>query len=477
MRWSAFDVFVRLGMQFGISIVLARLLTPEDFGVIAMLSLFMGVAGIFADSGFGSALNQRQNTTHTDESTVFFFNLGMGALAALLLCAAAPWIAEFFKQPVLQQLTYAMAFNLFLGVFGAIHTTLLNKEMNYKVITKVGVFSSMAGGAVAIYMASQGYGVWSLAGFALVSSIVTVMLLWLWHPWRPACVFSIASLRSLFNFGGYAMASSLLDVFATNLNAILIGKLYSVRDAGLFERAQRTQQMPASIMMGVVNRVAFSTFASVAEDKARLARGLRQALSIAMFVNIPASVGMIILAEPLILTLLGTQWLPCVPILQVLGLCGLLVPLHSLNLNILRAQGRTDLNFRIAMLKKTFAISLVAISSLFGVMAMAWAQLVISIFAYFLNTRYTNILLGYSGWKQLSDLKMNFVVAMPMSLVVYFMNQMLQVAPIFKLITISICGAVIYLLTCRLLCNDLLVQFLNMAGLKQKHAQPSAPLD
>lgn len=464
-------MFMRQGVQFVVSIVLARILVPEDFGVIAMLAMFIGVAGVFIDSGFSSALIQRQNTTHTDESTVFFFNLGMGAVAALLLCAAAPWIATFFKQPVLQYLTYAMAFNLFVNAFGSIHNTLLSKEMNFKTLAKVGVVSSVVAGALAIYMASQGYGVWSLAGHSVVSGIVTVLLLWLWHPWRPAWTFSFASLRSFFRFGGYTMAATLTDVFSTNLYLIMIGKMYSVRDVGFYDRAQRTQQLPITLMMGIINRVAYSAFATVSEDKARLVRGLRQAQAVSMFVNIPILVGVIILAEPLVLTLFGAQWLPCVPILQVLGLGGLIWPLHVLNLNILIAQGRSDLFFKITMFKKVFTISLTVAASFYGVMAIAWSQVVISIFAYFVNTHYTKVLLGYSGWKQLSDLAVNFVAVIPMAVAVYLMIDMMQASPFIKLIVASIMGGVIYLLTCRLLCAELLNECLSMAGVRKRPAQ------
>ena len=185
-------------MQFVITIVLAHILAPEDFGVIAILAIFIGVASIFIDSGFSSALIQRQGTTHADESTVFFFNLGMGTMTAVLLCVAAPWIALFFEQPELQYLSYAMAFSLFVGAFGSIQTTLLSKEMNFKATAKVGLVSSVVAGALAVYMASQGYGVWSLAGHSVASAIVTALLLWLWHPWRPTWIFSFASLRSFF---------------------------------------------------------------------------------------------------------------------------------------------------------------------------------------------------------------------------------------------------------------------------------------
>ncbi len=466
-KWSAVDVFVRHGMQFVVSVVLARLLVPEDFGMIAMLAMFVSVAGIFIDSGFSAALIQRQNTTRAEESTVFYFNLGMGALTALLLCAAAPWIAAFFKHPALQYLSYAMAVNLFVGALGGMHTTLLSKEMNFRVLAKVGVVSSMAAGGLAIYMASQGYGVWSLAGHSVASGIITVLLLWRWHPWRPEWTFSLASLRSFFRFGGYTMAATLTDVFSSNLYLILIGKMYSVRDVGLYSRAQNTQQLPVTLMMGVINRVAFSTFASVAEDKARLVRGLRQAQALSMLVSLPVSVGVIILAEPLVLTLFGAQWQPCVPILQVLGVGGLLWPLHVLNLNVLSAQGRADLFFWLTIFKKAFAITLTVAASFYGVMAIAWAQVAISILVYFANTHYTRVFLGYSGWKQLGDLAVNFVSVIPMAIAVYLINEMMLASHFVKLVTASIVGGGIYWLTCRWLCAELLDECLEMAGLRK----------
>ncbi|MEO8331307.1 MAG: oligosaccharide flippase family protein, partial [Gallionella sp.] len=326
-------------------------------------------------------------------------------------------------------------------------------------------------GVVAIYMASRGYGVWSLAGNSVASGIITVLLLWLWHPWRPVWAFSFSSLRSFFRFGGYQMAATLTDVFSTNLYLILIGKMYSVRDVGFYDRAQRTQQLPITLMMGIINRVAYSTFATVAEDKARLVRGLRQAQAISMFVNMPVLVGIIILAEPLVLTLFGAQWLPSVPILQVLALGGLLWPLHVLNLSILQAQGRADLFFWITIFKKVITISLTVAASFYGVMAIAWAQVVISIFGYLVNTHYTKVLLGYSGWKQLSDLNANFLAVIPMGIAVYLMNDMIQTLPLIKLIVASILGGGIYFLTCRLLCAELLNECLMLAGVRARPVQ------
>jgi teichuronic acid exporter len=470
-KWSALDVFMRQGVQFVITVILARILTPEEFGVVALLSLFVGVAAVFIDGGLSSALVQRRNTTQADESTVFFFNLGMGAVSGVLICAAAPWVAVFFNQPVLQYLSYAMALSLFVGAFGSIHTALLNKEMNFKITAKVGAVSSVVGGTVAIYMASQGYGVWSLVGHTVASGIGTVLSLWVWHPWRPGWNFSVASLRSLFRFGGYEMASTLLDVFYTNLYSILIGKMYSVRDVGLFNRARNTQLVPVMVMLSIVQRVAYSAFSSVAEDKARLIRGLRQAQAVAMFVNMPIMVGVILLAEPLVLTLFGNQWLPCVPMLQVLGLGGILWPLSILNLNMLRAQGHSGLRLRIEVIKKGVAIILTVAASYYGIMAIAWAQVVVSVCTYFLNTHYTKVLLAYSGLNQLRDLSMNFVAVIPMTAAVYLITDMMETLPIIELVLAGALGCGVYLLTCRLLCAELLNESLVLAGMRTRPVQ------
>lgn len=470
-KWSALDVFIRQGTQFVVTIALARILTPEDFGVIAMLALFVAVGTACIDSGLSSALVQRQNVTHTEKSTVFFFNLGMGLISGIVLCTVSSWIASFFKQPVLQYLSYAMALSLFISALGSTHTALLNKEMNFKVAAKVGVVSSVTGGALAIYMASQGYGVWSLIGYTVVSGLITVVCLWMWHPWRPSLNFSVGSLRSLFCFGGYEMASTLLDILETHLHSILIGKMYSARDVGLFARARNTQLIPVTVMMSILQRVTYSAFSSVSEDKTRLVRGLRQAQTAVMFINIPVMVGVIVLAKPLVLTLFGEQWLPCVPMLQVLGLGGVLWPLSILNMNVLRAQGYSGLRFRVEVMKKVVAVSLTVAASYYGIMAIAWAQVVSSVCSYMINTYYTNELLAYSGLSQLRDLAMNFVAVVPMATVVYLVTDTMQTLPIIELIVASTLGCGVYLLTCYMLCAELLNQSLVLVGARENSVQ------
>jgi len=467
-QWSALDVLFRQGLQFAVSVVLARILLPTDFGIVALLSVFVAVASVFVDSGLGSALIQRRETTLADESTVFFFNLGIAVTTASLLAAAAPAIAAFFGQPVLVPLTYAMALNLCINAFGTIHTTLLSKALNFRIIAQAGGISAAVAGVIAVTMAVQGYGVWSLAMHTIVAALVNVVLLWKWHPWRPARTFRTASLRALLGFGGYEMAASLTDVFSNHLNLILIGKLYSVGSVGLFDRAQRTQQLPTFLMMGVANRVAYSVFSAVSAEKTRLVNGLRKSQAVSMFVNVPILLGMILLSDPLVATLYGQQWIACAPILQVLGIGALLWPLHVLNLSALKAQGRTDLFFRITLLKKTVTISLICLASLRGIMAMAWAQVLISLFAYFVNTHYTRVILGYGAWQQLKDLSRIFIAAIPMAVTVYLANAMLPLPPAQKLGLAVLLGAAVHLAACRLLCRQLLHECIVLTGLWER---------
>ena len=238
--WSGADILMRQGLQFGISIALARLLSPEEFGTIALLYLFTGIASAFVDSGFSSALIQRQDITHTDESTVFWFNLAIGALVAISLWAAAPLIARFFVLPVLLPLTGLLALNIFLSALGSIHGTLLTKHLNFRVQMKIGAFSSLISGAIAITMAYYGYGVWALAAQTLAATILTTLLLWCLSPWRPALVFSKRSVRELFGFGGYMLASGLLDIIYNRAYTLLIGHFFGVKKLGFYNRADGT---------------------------------------------------------------------------------------------------------------------------------------------------------------------------------------------------------------------------------------------
>lgn len=449
--WSGIDVFLRQGLQFAVSIILARLLTPEEFGTVALLALFVGVAGIMIDSGFSSALIQRQNATKEEESAVFWFNAGMGAVAASLLCLASSAIAAFFDAPVLVPLTCVIALNLFISSLGSVHTALLSKALNFKTQMKVGAVASAVSGATAVVMAWRGAGVWALAGQTLVASVTTVTLLWAWHDWRPLWTFSLRALKPLFSFGGFFLLSALLDTIYGRVSTLIIGKLYSVGDLGQYNRAWGTQQLPANALSTIMNRVAFPAFSAHAQDKELLSRATRKVLRGLMFLNTPAMFGLMAAARPAVEVLFGPQWLPCVPILQVLCLYGLFWPLHLINLNVLMAQGYSNLFFRLEVAKKAIGVGVLLAASPFGILAMAWSQVVLGAISFVLNAHYTGVFLNYSSFRQMLDTLPFVLLAVPMAGIVWLLPTGTAL-PAFPLLCVQLgVGAALYLGTAAIL--------------------------
>jgi teichuronic acid exporter len=442
--WSAADIFLRQGLQLAISIALARLLSPEEFGTIALLYLFTGIASTFVDSGFAAALIQRQDVTHTDESTVFWFNLLMGALVALGLWGAAPFIAGFFALPILVPLMAVLALNIFLSALGSIHGTLLTKRLDFRTQMKVAAFATVISGVFAIVMAWRGFGVWALAAQTLVATSVTTGLLWFFNRWRPALVFSRASARRLFGFGGYMLAAGLLGTAYDRVYTLLIGKFYGVRELGFYSRADSTKQVPVGMLSGILARVAFPIFSAAAHDKAQLRRGVRLAVRGAMVLNVPMMLGLAAVAEPLVLTLFGARWLPAVRVTQVLCLGGVFWPLHVINLNVLMAQGHSHLFFRLEIVKKLLGVALLMAGTFYGVMGIAWSQVAFGVLAFAINAHYTKRHLDYGTFAQVRDFLPMIAIALPMALGVHWVGKQLRMAPALALVGLTALGGLIF---------------------------------
>jgi O-antigen/teichoic acid export membrane protein len=458
---------MRQGLQFGISIALARLLSPEEFGTITLLYLFTGIASAFVDSGFSSALIQRQDITHTDESTVFWFNLVIGALVALSLWAAAPLIAGFFVLPVLLPLTGLLALNIFLSALGSIHGTLLTKHLNFRVQMKIGAIASLISGAIAITMAYYDYGVWALAAQTVIATSLTTLLLWCLSPWRPALVFSKKSVSVLFGFGGYMLASSLLDIIYSRAYTVLIGHFFGVRELGFYNRADSTKQLPVGVLTSILSRVALPIFSTAAQDKAQLRRGVQLALRGMMLINVPMMLGIAATAEPLVLSLFGTQWLPAVPFLQVLSLGAVLWPLHVINLNVLMAQGHSHLFFRLEIVKKLLGTALLIAGTFYGVMGIAWSQVIFGVLAFVINAYYSQRFLGYGVLAQTRDFLAILTISIVMALAVYWASTQAYLLPMHllapvQLILLIAVGLIIFIVLAYLLRLTALSDILNL---------------
>ena len=442
--WSFFERIGQQGIQFIIGIILARLLLPEQFGLIAMLTIFMAIAQSFINSGFGQALIQKQDATHIDECSIFYFNILVGFLAAGLLCLTAPWIADFYNQPLLVPLTYALSLNMIINAFGLVQTTLLTKCIDFKTQLKVSVIATVISGTIGVTMAFNGFGVWSLVAQSLGSNLFRTILLWFFNTWRPSLAFSFVSLRGMFAFGSRLLASGLLDTVFRNIYLVVIGKLFPLADLGFYSHALRFQQLPVTSISGIVSRVTFPVFSSVQDDKPRLKRGVRKALTMLVMINFPMMVGLAIVAKPLVLVLLTEKWAPCIPYLQLLCVVGMLYPLQVINLNVLTAQGRSDLFFRIEVLKKILVVIAIAVTYRWGIIAMIYGQIVTSCLGYFLNSYYTGKMLDYPITEQIQDLIPSLALASIMGGGIY----VLKYAPIVNQLALLsaqvITGIVIY---------------------------------
>jgi O-antigen/teichoic acid export membrane protein len=444
--WSGMDLLTRQGLGFVISIVLARLLGPEDFGTIALLSLFMGIAWVLVNVGFSSALIQKKDISHVDESTVFWFNMMVGILLAGGIAALAPWLARMYDRPVLFPLTMVMALNVVFSAACSVHAALLARALNFRTPMQIGLASTSVSGGIGLYMAWDGFGVWALVAQSLSSNLVSMLLFWTLASWRPGWVISGDSFRRLAGFGGYLLASRLLNIIFRKGYTLLLGKFFGLTALGYYTRAERIQALPTALVTGIAAKVALPLFASSNTDSVKRKEGARLAIRTMMLITVPLVFGLSALAYPVVRVLLGEQWMPVAPILQVLCLAGLLWPLDVINVNLLKAMGHARLFFRLEVAKLAAGVALLVVGSFYGVMGIAWAFVIQSVLGFALNGYYAGLHTGYGGLRQLADCLPTFLLGAGMMAVVIRVSSMLKMETIPELALVIALGALIYLL-------------------------------
>lgn len=401
--WSALEMSARYGVQIATTIVLARLLTPSDFGLLAILLVFTSFGALLTDAGFGVALIQKRESTPDDETTVLCTTLLTSLLAVLILWFAAPGIASFYRMPEFVPTTHVMAWILPIGAMGAVPDALLTKRLDFQSRTHAQALSSVASAIVGIALSLLGAGVWSLVFQALTEAGVRTSLLWKFSAWRPRGRFCLKSLHGLFGIGGYMLLSGLLSTVSTRIQSLLIGKLFEARDLGLYSLAQNATQAPASFFGSVLNRVGLPMLSNLSDDRQRLRLALSFSLRVSMFVFLPCMVGIALLARPLVDLVYGPQWSSAAPMLTWLALATALWPVHVLNLVALSAQGRTDLYFRLEIVKNVTMALATLVASPFGPVMVSVAMLVTSVCAAVINTWYSGKILGYGLIQQSND--------------------------------------------------------------------------
>ncbi len=449
VTWTAIDQFSNQGIQFIIAILIARVLSPTDYGVIAIVMIFTNIVSVFVGSGFGTALIQRRDISREECSSVFFFNMGMSLLfyGGLYLCA--PYIARFFAMPPLTPVLRVLGLIVITNAVSMIQVTLLNRDIDFKKQALVNLSSFAVSGAFGLYLAYTGYGVWALVGQTLSRSVAMAVIYWAATSWRPLMRCALRDLRGLWGYSSKLLASGLLDSIFSNLQPFLIGKFYTAADLGFYSQGRRFPALLAPNITMVVQRVTFPALATIQDDTERLRAAYRKVIMVVMFVIFPVMLTLAVVAAPFVELILTAKWLPAVPYLQVICLAMMLYPLHAINLNICMVKGRTDLFLKLEIIKKVIGVALVAAAIPFGVFAIAASELVHSIVCLYFNLKYNGDLIGYSFTAQIKDIASTFTLALTAAALAGSIS-LLTISSLWFLLPLQVLVAIgTYLLLCR----------------------------
>jgi len=402
--WSLWQQISLKMVSFCVTIYISRLLDPAEFGLIAMLSIFVAIGNSLVDSGLTSSLIRTSQATDKELSTVFYFNLAGSIVLYTMLFLAAPLIASFYNQPILVPVARVYGLIFISNGFFGIQNTLLTKEMNFRKQTNIQIPASVFGGIIGIWMAEEGYGVWSIVAMYLCNSFLSTALHWIYSSWRPTLVFDKAAFKNHFNFGYKITASGLLDTAYQNLYLIIIGKFFSASQLGLYSRADSISQLPISNISAAINKATYPLFAQVSQNAAQLKVMYKKLMQQVMFWNAPALVLLALIAAPLFDLLLSTKWMAAVPYFKLLCISGVMYPLHSYNLNVLKVMGQPALFLKIETVKKIISITGVFLSISYGIYGLLYFQLFFNLISYYLNSFYTGRLIAYPVKEQLADI-------------------------------------------------------------------------
>ena len=422
LGWSALDNAARYGMQFMIGIVLARLLSPDDYGLLGLVGIVTVVCTALVNGGFTTALIRKKNATEEDYNTVFICNLTMSLLLYGVTFLCAPLIADFFSREELTPLVRVSSLGLIIGALGMVQQTRLTKRIDFKTQTKITLVASAVSGVVGIGMALAGFGVWALVGQQLTSQIISTILLYIYNRWIPCLRFSIESFHELFGFGWKMMVSILLDAVWKELYQVVVGKFYNPATLGQYTRAKHYAQLFSQNLTAVMERVTYPVLSSIQDDKERMVSAYRRMIRTSMFITTVALFSLGAVSEPLIYCMIGPKWHEASTYLPLICITYSLYPLHAINLNMLQVQGRSDLFLGLEVIKKIIALAPLFIGAFIGIMPMLLTNMVVGIIAYFLNSHYSGRLLGYSSWMQLRDIAPSYALAIAIALPVWFLK-------------------------------------------------------
>ncbi len=423
--WSAIDNISQYAVQFVVSIVLARLLSPDDYGLLGVISIFTAICGAILDGGFSNALIRKKDATDDDYNTAFITNLGMSALLYVIIYFCSPFIADFFNREELVSLTRVSSIGIIIGALSLVQSARLTKRIDFKSQTKITLIASISSGVIGIIMALFGFGVWALVAQQLLAQVLRTVFLWVVNKWIPQMRFSNESFHDLFGFGWKLMVSNILNTLWNELYQVVVGKFYNPATLGQYTRAKHFSQLFSRNLTGVIQRVTYPVLSNIQDDKERMVKAYRKMITTTMFITAISMFFLGAISEPLIYCLIGSKWHEAATYLPLICLTGSTYPLHAINLNMLAVQGRSDLYLGLEIVKKIIGIAPLAVCIFYGIMPMLYVSVITNVICYFLNSYYSGKLIGYSSWMQIKDIAPSYGAALLIALSVYFLKFLL----------------------------------------------------
>lgn len=446
--WSAADAILGQGITFLVGLVLARLLSPEEYGLIGICMIFVSVLNGIVDSGFSNALIRKNNVSDTDYNTMFIANMLASVVLYIVLFLASSWISVFFDRSELTSLIRVVGLILFANALSITQNTILTKRIDFKTKTKASVVSSLTSGIIGVVMALSNFGVWSLVGQVLSKQITYTFCLWILNHWWPTFTFSSKSFYYMWGFGWKLMVSGLLNTLWNQLYQVVVGKFYSPFTLGQYTRGREYAGLLSSNLTTIIQRVSFPVLCQLQDDKSRMVEGYRKVIKMTMFVSVLGLFTLGAISEPLLYCMIGPQWYEASTYLPLICILMTLYPLHAINLNILQVLGRSDIFLYLEIIKKIIGMVPIMIGIFVDIYWMLVASILIGFVSLYLNSWYTGKVLGYTFWKQLRDIAPSFAIAFAIALSVFFLKYL----PIsnWGILPIQIAvGAVVCIIACR----------------------------
>lgn len=417
--WSFLETFALNAFGFVQGVILARLLMPSDYGLIAMTGVFFSVSYSLIDSGFTNALIRKKERTEVDYSTVYVTNVVLSFVLSVILYSCSSLIANFYHEPLLEKIVGVNALLMFLGSFVAVQGTKLTIQLNFKAKSVINVIATTITGIVSIVMAYMGYGVWSLIYPNFVSLLLRAIIYWYYQRWFPGWRFSWKVYKEYFSYGSRLLLSGLLNTLYGNIYPIVIGRYYSSTSLGLYNKARGYASLPSTTVSGILSKVTFPVLARIQSDDEKLQEIYRRMIRVSAYVVFPIMVLLAVLARPFVIVLITEKWENCIIYLQILCFSMMWYPIHALNLNLLMVKGHSNLFLRLEVIKKIIGIAILFVTIPMGLLAMCYGSVISSVLCLFVNTYYTGKFINVGFFRQMKDILPTMIYSSIMGLIIW----------------------------------------------------------